>query len=146
MTVLLWVLRFVLAAVFGYAGVMKLLDPAAFAVEIGNFRIVSTADARPIAVGLPWLEVLVAGGLLFAATLRPAAFGCVLMLLGFTLAIGYAWWRGLDLACGCFGAGGETSNYAWLLSRNGLLLLAAGYLAVGSVVKPSVKDQPSVVR
>ena len=145
MTVLSWTLRVGLAAVFGYAGVMKLLDPAAFAVEIGNFRIVSTADARAIAVGLPWLEVLVAVGLLFAATLRPAACWGALMLLGFTLAIGYAWWRGLDLACGCFGAGGETSNYAWLLSRNALLLLAAGYLAVGSGAKHPVKDQPSVV-
>ena len=33
------------------------------------------------------LELLVAGGLLFAATLKPAACGCVLLLLGFTLAI-----------------------------------------------------------
>jgi hypothetical protein len=56
-----------------------------------------------------------------------AATICAGLGLGFVAALGSAWWRGLDIDCGCFGGGGGagSGNIALALLRAAAILAAA---------------------
>ena len=96
--------RLVLAAVFLFAGGLKIVDPLGFARNIADYDLVPEALVPIIAVVLPWWEVAagvlaVAGrwkiGALTVLTGLSAAF---FVLGGITLA------RGMSVECGCFGS------------------------------------------
>ncbi len=124
----IWFLRLLLAAVLGYAGAAKLGDPAAFATSIEHFRLVPPVGAALLAVYLPWLELVLAGGLLLERGKRPAALLSGLLFAAFTLVLASAWARGLDVECGCFGRDTTTSVYV-ALARNLVLIAAAAVVA-----------------
>lgn len=96
-------LSWVLGAVFIYAGIMKLRDPAIFATVIDAFGIVPQSLLMPVCIALPVLEVSAGTGLLlnFKGSLSIIT---VLMVL-FIAILGYGVWMGLDIDCGCFGPG-----------------------------------------
>ena len=96
-------IRVGLAAVFLWAGVAKLLDPQSFARIIDAYGLVPEALIMPVAVGLPTLEVIAGIGLLFdiRGSLTIIA-GLLVMFIGI---LAYGIWLGLDIDCGCFGAG-----------------------------------------
>lgn len=104
-------LRWTVAGVFLYAGVLKALDPAEFAAQVDRYRLLPYMLSCAVGVYLPWLEIL-AGVALAAGIWRS---GAVLLLRGmlvvFFIALSCAWARGLDIACGCFGLSGNKSNY-----------------------------------
>ena len=111
------------AAIFVFAGATKLGDPARFAVEIGNYRLVPPLVAGLLAVYLPWLEIALGLGLC-APRWRPAArLLAAGLLLAFCAALVAALVRGLDIRCGCFGgADGGGMSAGWALARNGVLI------------------------
>jgi putative oxidoreductase len=115
-------LLLLVAGLFMWAGVAKALDPVAAAQEVANYRLVGPGLATALAVYLPWLEIVVA----LALGVRRTQGGALLLsgiLYGlFIAALASAWGRGLDIACGCFGAGGGTGNYGLWIGRNLLLL------------------------
>lgn len=120
--------RLVLGGVFIYAGVGKVLDPAAFAGDIANYRLLPHPAAAALAAYLPWLEIL-AGLAVFRPRLRPGA----LFVLGglslvFAAAIASALARGLDISCGCFGHGRASGALLGLSLLRALVL--AGMAAV----------------
>ena len=114
----------VLVAVFAWAGVAKLADPAAFAAAIDGFRLIPPLASALLAVYLPWFEIVLAAALLTRPLRRPAALFSTLLLLVFTLATVLALARGLDIRCGCFGSTHSTSLQLALLRDLGLLLAA----------------------
>ena len=126
------VVRVVVAGVFVVAGVMKIWDfkharsaTPDFTIAIQHFRLLPSPDlAVLLAVYLPWLEVVAA----LALFVRRVALGATAALLGmsamFLAAIGSAWWRGLDIACGCFGKDHAPTDFRTLILRD-LVLLAA---------------------
>lgn len=124
-----WIYRIVRVAyvvLFLYAGVNKLLNPAAFATVIDAFGLVPDPLIMPIALALPILEILAAVGLLFDVR---GSLGLVTGLLVFFMAVvSYGIWMGLDIDCGCFGPGdleGEAYRGLWpAFHRN--LILGAG--------------------
>ena len=63
---------YVLGLVFVATGILKILDPAAFAFSVARLRIVPMAMVGPIAILLPWIE-LVAGVALFIPKLQISA-------------------------------------------------------------------------
>lgn len=93
--------RWALAGVFLYAGLGKLADPAAFAVVIDAFGILPHAWVRPVAVGLPALEVVAA--LALAMDIRGGLAAITGLLLVFIAILVRAIHMGLDIDCGCFG-------------------------------------------
>ena len=103
--------RLGLAGLLGYAGLTKLLDPSAFAEDLQNYRLLPDAWAGALALGLPALELVVAGGLLLPGHARGGALLAGLLLLTFALAMAQAKVRGIDLECGCFGG---HSRVSWL--------------------------------
>lgn len=115
-------LALLFGGVFAYAGVLKLRDPSVFLNDIRSFDLLPDPYAAWLALGLPWLEVF-AGLAVITGLLRQG--GLLLLnaaLVGFFIAIGSAWWRGLDITCGCFGGDASKSNYTELFIRDGLLL------------------------
>ena len=66
--------------------------------------------------------------LLYRPYRRTAAWVLFGLSVMFILALGQAWGRGLDISCGCFGKAEVAANYPWLLSRDGLLAMALGWL------------------
>ena len=102
MTWLYHVLRLGLAGIFIYAGLIKLLDPRAFAHVIAQYDLIPEALLPLVAVGLPALELLAGVGLCFEV--RGSLTLMAILLLIFLVVLGYAVWHHLDIDCGCFTA------------------------------------------
>ncbi|QTN32235.1 DoxX family membrane protein [Akkermansiaceae bacterium] len=106
-------LRVAMGAYFTYAGGEKLFVSGLdrFAVDIANYKLVGEGMSVAVAYILPWAEI-VAGICFMLGVLRKgswlAMFGFVTV---FALAVGSAWWRGLDIRCGC--TGGEEKITYW---------------------------------
>ena len=109
----LWVLRVLLAGVFAYAAVPKLIDPSEFAVAIQNYRFLPEHLVGYAALFVPAFELVIALGLLLPDYQRGAALLATVMLVVFGAAMAQARWRGIDLSCGCFGAVLE-AKVSWL--------------------------------
>jgi putative oxidoreductase len=144
-------LRIVLAGLFVWAAVPKLIDPGEFALAIQNYRLVPDALVGHLAVFVPAFELVIALGLVLGSYQRGAALLATLMLLVFALAMGQARWRGIDLSCGCFGAALE-GKVSWLtVARTfGLSVLAAAVLLLAHKLartepppQPATGPQPS---
>jgi uncharacterized membrane protein YphA (DoxX/SURF4 family) len=102
LTWLYHVLRLALAGVFIYAGLIKLLDPRAFAHTIAQYDLLPDGLLPLAAVGLPALELLAGIGLAFEV--RGSLTLMAVLLLIFSVILGYAVWHNLDIDCGCFTA------------------------------------------
>lgn len=94
-------LRWGLALIFLYAGVIKLADPYSFAILIEAYGLIPQALLMPVAIVLPVLEVVAAIGLIF--DVRGSLTVIAVLLAIFILVLGYGLWMGLDVDCGCFG-------------------------------------------
>jgi uncharacterized membrane protein YphA (DoxX/SURF4 family) len=121
-------LRFVLGGVLIVAGALKLRAPGVFATEIANYQLFPFV-APYLAVVLPVVELVVGGALLVAprAWRRAAALVALALFVQFTVAVAAAYFRHINIDCGCFGTGGGPIN-ALTLVRNVALLSAAGFL------------------
>ncbi len=119
-------LRWLLGAIFLYAGVMKSSDPQGFAVAIYNYRLLPDWMINALAILLPWVEILAGGCLLLGVKTRGGALlaSGLLGIFGLALAISLA--RGLDIDCGCFGSSPRANEVSWLHLVRDLCLMAAG--------------------
>jgi len=122
---------------FLYAGCMKLLDPAAFAVDILNYRILPWTGAVLLALYLPWLEVLCGAALIFRRAYRGALHITAFLFALFLAAYGSTRPRGLDIDCGCFGHGMHRGYWSTLAVD--VLLLAILVWLIKSDVRPPVQ-------
>lgn len=117
-------LHFLFGGVFVYAGILKVADPMSFLDDVRSFDLLGDPWAAWVAMGLPWLEIF-AGLTVMSGFMRS---GGLMILNGslvvFLIAISIAWFRGIDIRCGCFGHSDATSNYRDLILRDVLLLLA----------------------
>ncbi len=122
----LWAaLRIALGAMFVYAGAVKAWDPSGFLSDIEGYQILPYKLAVVAAVYLPWLEIVCGLALVMGRFLLDGSLAITTGLMGiFTAALIWAWWRGLDISCGCFGASDSHVNYGWLITRD-LILLGA---------------------
>ena len=80
---------------------------------------------------LPIIEIVVGACLLLGLLTRLMAVFSAVLLVAFIVGISWAWARGLEIECGCFGGGGgpaagASGKYPWEIARDsGLLLLSA---------------------
>jgi len=93
--------RWALGSIFIYAGGIKLLEPKNFAVLINAYGIVPEGLLIPVAIVLPFLEVIAGIGLLF--DIRGSLGLMTGLLVIFVVVLGYGIWLGLNVDCGCFG-------------------------------------------
>lgn len=113
-----------LAAILAYAGAVKIADPGALAAGIANYRLLPAVAPGVLALVLPWWELGAALALVWPAWRRAGGLIALGLAAVFTLAVGSAWARGLDIACGCFGSGSGTVGWR-TLGLDLLMLLAA---------------------
>ena len=154
---ILWrILDFVFAGIFIFAGLTKILDldhliadlqhlqfasalaelrnlslanPAEFASDIDNFKLLPWPVSVALAFYIPWLEVFCGLGLVFRFLYRGALSILSASIVVFTLAIIAAKVRGLDITCGCFGHASQHWSFPSHLATN--LAILAALLALG---------------
>jgi uncharacterized membrane protein YphA (DoxX/SURF4 family) len=121
----------VLAGVWAWAAAAKIADPDRAAIAVRAFRLLPEILVKPVAWGLPFLELAVALMLLLGFRTRLAAFLSLGLLTVFVAGVASAWARGLSIECGCFGGGGvaqgvDWTTYATEIARDlGLMALSA---------------------
>jgi uncharacterized membrane protein YphA (DoxX/SURF4 family) len=93
--------RWIIAAIFLYAGSAKLMEPAIFATLIEAFGLLSDHLVMPLAIGLPVLEIVAGLGLFF--DIRGFLSVVTVLLVLFIAVLAYGLRMGLDVDCGCFG-------------------------------------------
>src|SRR5205807_9403291 len=82
---------------------IRFADPAAFANDIDNYKILPWTIGVALAFYLPWLEIFCGIALIVRYFYRGALSILMALILVFTLATTAAKVRGLDITCGCFG-------------------------------------------
>ena len=127
-----FILRLVLSGVFVLAGALKLSDPASFAKDIANYRVLPDALVNLAAITLPWIEVLAGGMLMVGLWKKSSALLISLLLALFLAGIGQAVYRHLDIHCGCFGTLEARKVGYTALIEEGVLFLVAVWLVVQS--------------
>jgi putative oxidoreductase len=120
-----WGLRTLLALALLVAGAAKAFQPENFAVEVDRFQLTPWLLSVVLGYFLPWLELVTAVGLLSTPLYLGALLSVCALGMTFTVAVGSAWWRGLDISCGCFGAVMSGHISAWHIFA-ALLFFGAG--------------------
>jgi uncharacterized membrane protein YphA (DoxX/SURF4 family) len=117
--------RVYLGGLFIDASLYKISYAGEFAEVIASYRLAPWWSVAPLAVVLPWVE-LVSGGLLVVGLRSKAAAGAVFgMLALFTVAIASALIRDLPMGCGCFHSLEEPMSWATLARDLAWLGMAA---------------------
>ena len=96
-------LRVVLGGIFLVAGGLKIGHADLFASEIAGFQLLWHPLIAPLALLLPFLEVMIGAYLVLGLFARFAAWFAALEMLLFAGAIASAVMRGISTSCGCFG-------------------------------------------
>ena len=136
--------RLGLAAVWLVSGWIKAADPVESVIAVRAYELLPESLVRPVAIGLPALEIALGLLLLIGLGTRLVAIASAALLLVLIAGIVSAWARGLQIDCGCFGGGGADASvtgwtYAQEILRDiGFLVLAiwlaifpASWLALG---------------
>ena len=129
-------LPFLIGGIFLYAGINKAFDPASFAENIDNYRIVPWKAAVVVANYLPWLEIVCG----ICTVIQRMYLGALAILTGlsiiFILALISAIFRGLNITCGCFGQQGAHTPGTALALDVFLLATLLSLLIRGFTNKP----------
>jgi len=106
--------RFVLAGVWLWSGLAKAADPLTAERAVRAYQLAPEVLVKPVAWGLPFTEIGLAALLVFGIATRMIAAISLALFGLFITAIGSAWARGIQIACGCFGGGGEDPSASWI--------------------------------
>jgi putative oxidoreductase len=128
MKVINFLLRLGLGGFFIYAGVEKIIDPAGFSQNIGNYQMVRHDWLNLMAITLPWTEVVAGLLLITGPWKRASAVAIAFMLVVFLVAIASAMHRGLNINCGCTGTVGGTKVGFQKLAEDTAMLAVAVWL------------------
>jgi hypothetical protein len=93
--------RWLIATVFLFAAVPKLLDVKAFASIVNAYAMLPDYLVMPAAIAIPVVEVILAAGLV--CNNWQSTLGSLLLMVFFVLLLSYSIYVGLDIDCGCFG-------------------------------------------
>lgn len=111
--------RWVLGGVFVYASWHKILYPGQFAAILEGYALFPVMLINPVAIVVPYLELVGGLALIAGAYPRGAAVLVNVMLLGFMAAITANLVRGHAFDCGCFSFSHDAGTSAvWLLVRD----------------------------
>jgi putative oxidoreductase len=138
-------LEIALGLVFLAAGVLKIADPAGFAVSLALMNTLPAFLLGPVAILLPWVEVVAGLALIATRRYRDAATWLILgLLIPFTAALTVSMVRGTGDSCGCFGGGSAFLNRPEVgLVRNVLLAAAAVVLIRRRITSRSEPTSPA---
>ncbi|WP_344332261.1 MauE/DoxX family redox-associated membrane protein [Kitasatospora putterlickiae] len=126
--------RLLLAAVLGYAGLVKIPDLREAGRTVVLYRIVPEESAQLIGGVLPFIEIALAVLLVLGLATRVVAAGAAVLMVMYIAAITSVWARGMSIDCGCFSSGGTVTSgaergYVIDIARD-LVLLAVAVLLI----------------
>lgn len=123
-TYLVFVARIIISIMFIIVGVGKIAHPEEFAREINNYQILPLIFVNPLAIFLPWLELITGLMILFGIQLRANAIIVFGMLIVFTTGIAIAVAKGLSIDCGCYSQiAAQKVGIPKILENIGLIIL-----------------------
>jgi putative oxidoreductase len=115
------IIRVLVGAIFVFAGLTKLiefqplhfLDPMVFARDIDNYKILPWSISVPLALYLPWLEIICGLALIVRRVYSGALTLILALMLVFIGGSIAAKARGIDITCGCFGHVSDQLSFSW---------------------------------
>jgi uncharacterized membrane protein YphA (DoxX/SURF4 family) len=118
-------ISWLLAGLFLYSGIRKLMEPDRFAVVIAGFGLLPDSLIQPATITLPILEVVTGLGVFLS--IRGSCGAMAGLLLLFIAVLLYGIHLGLDIDCGCFGPEDPEQAYKGLKAAliRDLVMLAA---------------------
>jgi hypothetical protein len=137
-------LRFVLGIVLLLSALAKLRLPYDFLAAVYDYRLFGPGPALVIAASMPWIELVLALCFLGRVCLLGAFFTTILLGVAFSIVIGSALYRQLNIACGCFFCNDEIGPLT--LVRSLLVLGGAvlGLILESGVLFPYKQPSPAI--
>ena len=122
-----------LGVIFVVAALPKIVDPPSFAHMIYNYKLIPWALVKPMALVMPWIELLCGLALILGIWKETARTIIAALLLTFIIAISINLLRGNAIDCGCFdvSAANKTTEERFadmrlvILRDIGMLVMAA---------------------
>ena len=109
-------IRLVLGALFIYSAWPKIADPPGFAQMLSNYRLLPDAWVNPMALVLPWLEMVAGISLVAGIMRRGAALWIAVLLVVFIGALSINIARDVAVDCGCFSVAASQKSHAELIA------------------------------
>lgn len=117
------IIRVALGSIFAYAAWPKIADPPAFAQVIWNYKILPSVLINPLAIVLPWLEMLTGLALITGIFRRGASLLVGGMLIIFIAALATDIIRNIPVYCGCFSVTPVAKSHEELINEMKIDLL-----------------------
>ncbi|HYR22523.1 MAG TPA: MauE/DoxX family redox-associated membrane protein [Chthoniobacterales bacterium] len=134
------VIDLIVGGIFIYAGVIKVLDPVQFGLDIDNYKSLPWFVSVRLAFYLPWLEIFCGLAVIFRFLYRGGLSiltALIAVFIGATIA---AKMRGLDITCGCFGHASEHWNFPQHMAIDLAILIALVALLFASTRRADVRS------
>jgi len=126
------VVRVVLGGLLLATGALKIGHPADLAAAIAGFRLLPDAIVGPLALALPYIELLLGAYVLVGLFTRAAAIVACVQFVIYAAAIASAVLRHIPANCGCFGPHDvAVADWPHVTFDLGLALLSA-FVAYGA--------------
>lgn len=130
---ILWrIVALIIGGIFIYAGGMKIFDPAGFANDIDNYKILPWPLTVRLAFYLPWLEILCGLAVILGVLYRGGLLILTMLTSIFIIASVIAKARGLDISCGCFGHASKDWSFTTHLALDFAILIALSALWISN--------------
>ncbi len=117
--------RYILGVLFLFSAYYKLADPSLFASAVENYRVFGILLSHWSAVFIPMLELLLGLMLILGIWLKETFVITLLLYVIFDFMILQAFFRGLDISCGCFSSSATTSIGLRKILENSILTFLA---------------------
>jgi len=137
------ILDLIVGGVFVYAGVLKVLDPVQFGIDIDNYKALPWFISVRLAFYLPWLEILCGLVLIFRFLYRGGLSILSALTLIFICATIAAKARGLDITCGCFGHASQHWSFPQHMAIDLAIFFALAALLCTELIRGARYDQKS---
>ncbi|MCX6153953.1 MAG: DoxX family membrane protein [Candidatus Kapabacteria bacterium] len=132
--------RLAIGVLFIFAAIGKIAEPAQFAKEISNYRLVWEPLLNIIALIMPWIELIIGLFILVGFRLRSSSALASILLMIFIVAVGLAMIQGLSINCGCF-AKNMAETVGWKkIAENTLSILVCFYIFKYPIQKLSLEQ------
>jgi len=127
------VVRLAMAGILIAAAIPKVQDIQQSIIAVRAYRLLPEITVKFVGTTLPFLELTLALFLLLGLFTRISAIVWLVMMLGFMVGVGWVWYKGYSIDCGCFGGGGDvdegSTNYPLhMLERVGFVVLGTWLL------------------
>ena len=133
-------IRLILAGVFIFASIDKILQPQAFAQTVFDYQVLPGSLINLVALILPWIELLVGGSLLMNLWMSGAASIVAILMSIFVGLIFFNLARGLDISCGCFSTNSDGNPMTKLtMFRDIFFLCLAFCLLILTIYKNNIR-------